>query len=77
MKKVDAVQKRASHTCYHSNTGRGYNVTQHAIGIDICPDGSQKLVKESDQKKKKGSQREGYLSSTVVPPYPREARIWE
>uniref|UniRef100_A0A2K5IRN2 Large ribosomal subunit protein eL21 n=1 Tax=Colobus angolensis palliatus TaxID=336983 RepID=A0A2K5IRN2_COLAP len=35
IKGMGTVRKGMPHKCYHGKTGRVYNVTQHAVGIDV------------------------------------------
>ena len=35
IKGMGTIQKGMPHKCYHSKTGRVYNVTQHAVGIIV------------------------------------------
>ena len=35
IKGMGTVQKGMPHKCYHGKTGRVYNVTQHAVGINV------------------------------------------
>jgi large subunit ribosomal protein L21e len=35
IKGKSTVQKRNAPQCYHSRTGRVYNITQHAVGIVV------------------------------------------
>uniref|UniRef100_A0A8D2IAS5 60S ribosomal protein L21 n=1 Tax=Urocitellus parryii TaxID=9999 RepID=A0A8D2IAS5_UROPR len=39
IKGMGTVQKGMSHKCYHGNTGRVYNVTEHAVGIVVNKQG--------------------------------------
>uniref|UniRef100_A0A8C9GG87 60S ribosomal protein L21 n=1 Tax=Piliocolobus tephrosceles TaxID=591936 RepID=A0A8C9GG87_9PRIM len=39
IKGMATVQKGMPHKCYHDETGRVYNVTQHAVGIVVNKQG--------------------------------------
>ncbi|XP_051008639.1 60S ribosomal protein L21-like [Acomys russatus] len=46
-KGMGTVQKGMPHKCYHSKTGRDYNVTQHAVGIIVNKQVKGKILTKS------------------------------